>query len=106
MAERERELRHAVRIATRADEAACVGALVGRIPLDDGDRAAVDARARALVEGMRANRRRFGGLDDFLQEYVLQIGRAHVCTPVTNANLVFRLLLEQKKKKNKLQHNR
>src|SRR3546814_9022817 len=26
-----------------------------------------------------------------------QIGRAHVCTPVTNANLVCRLLLEQKK---------
>src|SRR3546814_8973174 len=29
----------------------------------------------------------------------LQIGRAHVCTPVTNANLVCRLLLEQKQKK-------
>src|SRR3546814_1987522 len=26
-----------------------------------------------------------------------QIGRAHVCTPVTNAQLVCRLLLEQKK---------
>src|SRR3546814_8341251 len=30
-----------------------------------------------------------------------QIGRAHVCTPVTNAHLVCRLLLA-KKKKNKL----
>src|SRR3546814_3169340 len=29
-----------------------------------------------------------------------QIGRAHVCTPVTNAQLVCRLLLEQKKKTN------
>src|SRR3546814_6881936 len=28
-----------------------------------------------------------------------QIGRAHVCTPVTNAQLVCRLLLEKKKKK-------
>src|SRR3546814_1472251 len=28
---------------------------------------------------------------------VLQIGRAHVCTPVTNAHLVCRLLLEKKK---------
>src|SRR3546814_2336097 len=28
-----------------------------------------------------------------------QIGRAHVCTPVTNAHLVCRLLLEKKKKK-------
>src|SRR3546814_8047130 len=27
-----------------------------------------------------------------------KIGRAHVCTPVTNANLVCRLLLEKKKK--------
>src|SRR3546814_5727549 len=27
----------------------------------------------------------------------LQIGRAHVCTPVTNAQLVCRLLLEKKK---------
>src|SRR3546814_6146023 len=29
-----------------------------------------------------------------------QIGRAHVCTPVTNAHLVCRLLLEKKKYKN------
>src|SRR3546814_7763679 len=28
-----------------------------------------------------------------------KIGRAHVCTPVTNAHLVCRLLLEKKKKK-------
>src|SRR3546814_3964932 len=30
-----------------------------------------------------------------------QIGRAHVCTPVTNAQLVCRLLLENKKPSNK-----
>src|SRR3546814_9693833 len=29
----------------------------------------------------------------------VQIGRAHVCTPVTNAHLVCRLLLEKKKHK-------
>src|SRR3546814_8355260 len=29
----------------------------------------------------------------------LKIGRAHVCTPVTNAHLVCRLLLEKKKTK-------
>src|SRR3546814_1237614 len=29
-----------------------------------------------------------------------QIGRAHVCTPVTNAHLVCRLLLEKKKSQN------
>src|SRR3546814_9368663 len=31
---------------------------------------------------------------------LLQIGRAHVCTPVTNAHLVCRLLLEKKKQQN------
>src|SRR3546814_5662172 len=31
-------------------------------------------------------------------EQALQIGRAHVCTPVTNAHIVCRLLLENKKK--------
>src|SRR3546814_1081136 len=34
-----------------------------------------------------------GGLD----RDALQIGRAHVCTPVTNQHLVCRLLLENKK---------
>src|SRR3546814_6811972 len=29
---------------------------------------------------------------------LMQIGRAHVCTPVTNAHLVCRLLLEKQKK--------
>src|SRR3546814_2275620 len=29
--------------------------------------------------------------------YVVKIGRAHVCTPVTNAHLVCRLLLEKKR---------
>src|SRR3546814_9982154 len=29
----------------------------------------------------------------------MEIGRAHVCTPVTNAHLVCRLLLEKQKKK-------
>src|SRR3546814_4088605 len=38
-----------------------------------------------------------GGMADGGEVFVLdmgQIGRAHVCTPVTNAHLVFRLLLE------------
>src|SRR3546814_10353719 len=33
------------------------------------------------------------------QHLAQQIGRAHVCTPVNNAQLVCRLLLEKKKKK-------
>src|SRR3546814_10300461 len=35
-----------------------------------------------------------------------EIGRAHVCTPVTNAHLVCRLLLEKKKNKNNTKHNK
>src|SRR3546814_8837011 len=34
----------------------------------------------------------------YLAAFVVKIGRAHVCTPVTNAHLVCRLLLEKKKK--------
>src|SRR3546814_937536 len=32
----------------------------------------------------------------------MQIGRAHVCTPVTNAHIVCRLMLEKKKIKNQI----
>src|SRR3546814_1783337 len=35
----------------------------------------------------------------------IQIGRAHVCTPVTNAHLVCRLLLEKKTRQTTSHHN-
>src|SRR3546814_1165738 len=38
---------------------------------------------------------REGGRTEMLMHAGLQIGRAHVCTPVTNAHLVCRLLLEK-----------
>src|SRR3546814_7497956 len=41
-----------------------------------------------------------GGLGDEWPLASLEIGRAHVCTPVTNAHLVCRLLLEKKTKYN------
>src|SRR3546814_6100925 len=49
--------------------------------------------ARLFVE-------RDGGMEGARGEAVrlCQIGRAHVCTPVTNAHLVCRLLLEKKNK--------
>src|SRR3546814_8921412 len=36
----------------------------------------------------------------------LEIGRAHVCTPVTNAHLVCRLLLEKNKSAINFKHNK
>src|SRR3546814_9362794 len=36
-------------------------------------------------------------LTDDVQTLLVEIGRAHVCTPVTNAHLVCRLLLDKKK---------
>src|SRR3546814_9569180 len=39
------------------------------------------------------------GLVEIGQRFQVEIGRAHVCTPVTHAHLVCRLLLEKKKSK-------
>src|SRR3546814_9190725 len=39
----------------------------------------------------------WGVVDPGAREPIWKIGRAHVCTPVTNAHLVCRLLLETKK---------
>src|SRR3546814_2574683 len=36
-------------------------------------------------------------VDESMNERIKQIGRAHVCTPVTNAQLVCSLLLDKKK---------
>src|SRR3546814_8648180 len=47
----------------------------------------VDRHRRGLVEDARKQR---------VMTALLKIGRAHVCTPVTNAHLVCRLLLEKK----------
>src|SRR3546814_10479627 len=38
-----------------------------------------------------------GEVDIIVSDWLWEIGRAHVCTPVTNAHLVCRLLLEKKK---------
>src|SRR3546814_7696736 len=47
--------------------------------------------AGAIVELMRQRDKR----TVFIVAAISQIGRAHVCTTVTNAHLVFRLLLEK-----------
>src|SRR3546814_2373806 len=54
-----------------------------------GPLAALGFAALALAAYVRRYRSAWRGLSP-------QIGRAHVCTPVTNAHLVFRLLLDKK----------
>ena len=70
-AKRAERLRDSVRRAYRIDEAAAVAASVDEATPDPELAARTRARAEALVDGMRASRRRFGGLDDFLQEFGL-----------------------------------
>src|SRR3546814_1239727 len=67
---------------------------------DRGHHASTRFRGRAQVLSVETERS--GPLDPALPERaaildVEQIGRAHVCTPVTNAHLVCRLLLEKNK---------
>jgi len=52
-------------------EAAAVERLLHDYPLDAAAKAGVRDRAVALTRGMRAARRRFGGIDEFLQEFGL-----------------------------------
>src|SRR3546814_8456640 len=48
----------------------------------------------------------WGVLKQHFETAIKEIGRAHVCTPVTNAHLVCRLLLEKKKHKLKTEQPR
>lgn len=64
-------LRIAIRRALRGDEAEAVQALIAQVPFEQPDRDAIGRQAKMLVERMRAARRRYGSLDDFLQEYEL-----------------------------------
>src|SRR5215831_7094695 len=65
------ELRAAIAAAYRADETAVVRRLVGAIRRDDGQQARIAARARGLIEGVRARAAAGGGVEQFLQEYQL-----------------------------------
>lgn len=64
-------LRAAIAAVYRAPEDDVVGQLVARATLAPELRARVQDGARGLVAGVRTNRRRFGGVDKFLQEYGL-----------------------------------
>ncbi len=63
--------RAAVREHLRRDEAACVHALLDRLDIAHEGRRRIEARARHLVEAVRAERFGKGGLDAFLHEYGL-----------------------------------
>src|SRR3546814_4403928 len=57
---------------------------------------AADQRAaeRRIIADLAILRVGFGLADDLVTDgLVVQIGRAHVCTPVTNAHLVCRILI-------------
>jgi RHH-type proline utilization regulon transcriptional repressor/proline dehydrogenase/delta 1-pyrroline-5-carboxylate dehydrogenase len=64
-------LRAAIAGAFRADETACVKALLGRFQVTPETRQHIAAIASKLVEGVRANRVGKGGIDAFLQQYGL-----------------------------------
>ncbi len=57
--------------AYHLDENAAVKEYLDAIPLPSDATARIKANARKFVEEVRANRRKFGGLDKFLQEFGL-----------------------------------
>src|SRR5262249_15143159 len=67
--------------AYHLDENAAVKEYLDAIPLTPDANARIKGTARKLVETVRANRKRFGGLDSFLQEFGLTTkeGIARMC---------------------------
>ncbi len=63
-------LRRAIEAACRADETACLDAVLAEAAFDDAARGRIAATARRLVEGMRGGTR-VGTLDAFMHEYEL-----------------------------------
>src|SRR3546814_5966225 len=74
-----REQRHA------CGQALCASRMVG------------ENTSEAVTRSAQIQPHRAGKALQFDPAITLEIGRAHVCTPVTNAHLVCRLLLENKK---------
>lgn len=64
-------LRNDMRRYLCPDENEAVEEVLGRIDLSDADNKAITQKARDLVQGVRDARRKFGGLDNFLQEFGL-----------------------------------
>ncbi len=64
-------LKHAVQDLYHQDETASIEGHLARLTLADKDKARIKARARELIEQVRNNRRAFGGVDKFLNEFGL-----------------------------------
>ena len=64
-------LRAAISAAYREDEGAVVERLAALAAFDGEARSRIEARARTLVETLRANRANEGSIDSFMQEYEL-----------------------------------
>src|SRR3546814_7726841 len=91
-----RGLHHALALARRlvAGEAPEVPVLAQRVVTGLADQiAALQLQLGKLEQELLAWHRS----NDLSQRLATKIGRAHVCTPVTNAHLVCRLMLVQKK---------
>ncbi len=75
------ETREALRLAYRADEAACVNVLAGELSALAYDRAAAVAEARRLVVAVRQQRSHASGVDHLMHEFSLssQEGVALMC---------------------------
>src|SRR3546814_7305917 len=88
-----------VPVDPKADDHAPALALVGIALVALSPRGLVDQQAVDAAAQLGAARH---DVDDALAVvgFPAKIGRAHVCTPVTNAHLVCRLLLEKKKTDN------
>jgi len=92
----------AVEAAYRADEAACVAALLAAAPFDAAASARVAAKARDLVVGARARKDQEGPMDAFLREFSLSSreGVALMCVAeallrIPDADTADRLLREK-----------
>lgn len=65
------KLRNNIRLLYRADETETVKALLKEANVSKAEKSQISSRATDLVQGVRASRRRYGGIDRFLNEFGL-----------------------------------
>src|SRR3546814_8706287 len=95
--ERDLEAGHAVVVQVVSTGEALLDRRLAAIPASEWSDIAVDITPREYVLDYLLHSFPTQLFEVYSDEEGNQIGRAHVCTPVTNAHLVCRLLLEKKK---------